>query len=183
MAGVAIFIVALALLCTMGLVAYKRVGERKNTEYFNELSIRTDNYYKEHAGLLGLENSEDDITRRCYRTEQGPFNNGRLWCGISVTKKLVIKPDQGSLQTILERIEPLLKIQGFQVSLSGSRYNLTSGFILDGQKDEGIKVNLCRVRINYRPLSSRTDTFDSAGYELSCECNSDAALNAMRTRK
>lgn len=164
-----ILIVVLVLIGTVGIVAYKRLKDRKNTEYFNELSIRTNNYYKEQAGLLGLENSEDDIIRRCYRTEQGPFNNGRLWCGISVSKKLAVKPDQSSLQNMLQKIDLSLKAQGFQVSLSGSRDNLTSGFILDGQKDEGIKVNLCRARVEYGPLPGRGDRQDTLEYELSCD--------------
>lgn len=165
---VIILIVVLVLIGTVGIAAYKRLKDHKNTVYFNELSIRTKNYYKEQADLLGLENSEDDIIRRCYRAERGPFNNGRLWCGIFVSKNLVIKPDQSSLQNILERIELSLKTQGFQLRFKGSKYNLASGFILEGSKDEGVKVNLCTVWIEYGPLLGRDDRQDTMEYELHC---------------
>lgn len=148
-----------------------------NTKYFNALSVTTKAYYDKQAKALGAQSSDKDLLKRCYRTEQGPFDNGNLWCGISVTKKINVQPDQVKLQGLISAFESTLKSQGYGTSVYGSA-DRKNGFSVDGNKRETGDA-VCNTRIDYSPNTAYSDAKTTIGLSLDCSNRSTGLVDGF----
>jgi type II secretory pathway pseudopilin PulG len=162
-------IVVVAAIGVVGIHFNKVHQASNNTSYFNALSMRTKTYYDKQAGILGIKHSEDDLVKSCYRTEQGPFDKGNLWCGIKVTKKINIEPDQTKLKGLVDELETVLKTQGFSVAVHGTKANLLNGFSVDAGIGDGFDPKLCAVLADYSPNTAYSDAKTSLKYSISCD--------------
>jgi type II secretory pathway pseudopilin PulG len=142
-------VVILVVVGAVGVHFYKTHQTDSNSKYFNTLSVHTKTYYAKQAKALGVQNSDNDLVKKCYRSEQGPFDDGNLWCGISVTKKINVQPDHVKLQSLASAFESTLKSQVYNTAVYGSVRG-SGGFSVSGNKrDDGDAV--CDTRIDYSP--------------------------------
>lgn len=172
-----ILAVTMSVIGVIGVHFYKTHQAASNSKYFNTLSLRTKTYYDKQAKALGVQSSNNDLLKRCYRTEQGPFDNGNLWCGISVTKKIKVQPDQVKLQGVISSFESTLKSQGYGTTIYGSADG-DNGFSVNGNKrDDGDAT--CNTRIDYSPNTAYPDAKTTLELSLDCSNRSTGLVNGF----
>ena len=171
------FVVIIVVVGIVGVHFYKNHQADSNGKYFKTLSLHTKTYYDKQAKTLGLQSSEDDLVKRCYRTGQEPFDKGKLWCGISATKKINVQPDQVVLQSVASAFESTLKSQGYNTGFYGSASS-SRGFSVSGNKrDDGDAV--CNTRIEYSPNSTDPDAKTKLELNLDCSHRSTGLVDGF----
>ncbi len=148
-----LFVLVLGVVIAVGIHELRSLENRRNNDYFNSLSAHTKTYYLKQAEAMGLEPTDKDLVKSCYRTEQGPFDNGHLWCGIRVAKMIKIEPDEAKLQDLVDKLKATVKSQGFDVAIHGS-VKLGGNFQLDAGIGDGLSPKLCSVLVNYPSYST-----------------------------
>jgi hypothetical protein len=165
---VAGIVTVVAVVLVAGVLVFRAQQTKSNTEYFNELTLRTKSYYGEQAKAVGMVSSDADLVKRCYISDQVASGGGHLWCAITVTKKATVEPDEAKLQAFVDSLEVPMEMQGFSVTVHGAG-DLIHGFSVEAAKNESSYSKICSVDAEYVPHARLPDATTSVRYNLRCD--------------
>lgn len=147
---------------------------RQNDQYFRALSEQAQKYYESQTSALGVRYSAANLKKTCYNTEQGPWDNGRLWCGISADEEISLEPEtypikyDEQLADIVRRARELVKSEGFDKVADPPSVMRNQAFSFRATKS----IPPCTMEIRYEPDNSSTDRIGKVTYGLNCAARS-----------
>jgi prepilin-type N-terminal cleavage/methylation domain-containing protein len=171
-----IVVLVIVIVCSMGYKINKNVQSKNNQKYFSQLTLTTQEYYEHQSEALGIKASDEALTKRCYQTGQGPFDDGYLACGIEISRKVQVEPNESLINELLGKFTSALKQDGFVIvggretvgangaSFSAGRYNTDPH---------------CTTDISYLPNSAYADAKTSMEYNLRCSKDASAIPNGF----
>lgn len=89
--------ITIAAIGIIGVVAKGRISNSNDRKYFINLTSNLDNISKNIANSSSRSVKVEKVNN-CYRTEQGPFDNGNPWCFVNQVYYVSVKDSTDALE-------------------------------------------------------------------------------------